>query len=141
MAKKKVKRFNSARIKKKFLKALYDTKGIVTAAAESTGVPRKHHYDWYHSDPDYKKEVDSIQDVAVDFVESKLMNRIDSGSDASIIFYMKCKGKKRGYIERQELDVTGEMKNTTNILDLKLDKATKQKIIKAMEEAQNATDG
>ena len=58
-----------------------------------------------------KKEVDEIVDVALDFAESKLLQSINNGSDTATIFYLKTKGKKRGYVEKQEIDhtVSGEV--------------------------------
>jgi hypothetical protein len=42
----------------------------------------------------------------LDFAESQLFKSIQNGSDTATIFYLKCKGKKRGYIDRAEVDVT-----------------------------------
>ena len=47
------------------------------------------------------QEVESLTDLA----EHKLFELINRGDKTAIIFYLKCKGKARGYVERQE--VTG----------------------------------
>ena len=44
----------------------------------------------------------------MDFAESQLHQQIKDGSVAATIFYLKTKGKKRGYIEKSELDVTNK---------------------------------
>ena len=36
-------------------------------------------------------------------MESKLFENIKDGKTAEMIFYLKSKGKKRGYVERQEI--------------------------------------
>ena len=58
------------------------------------------------------------EEIAVDFVESKLYKLINDGAEASTIFYLKTKGRKRGYVEKQEMDmnakVTGVTVNVTN---------------------------
>lgn len=108
--------------KKEMLVALESKKGIVTDACRSIGLARSTYYDWLQSDPDFKAAVDEIQETAIDYVEGKLFEKIsgvniitgtdDKGnqivytqppSDTAIIFYLKTKAKKRGYVERQEL--------------------------------------
>ena len=104
--------------------ALEKSMGIVTNACSAVGINRTTHYEWYNTDEDYKNKVDSITDIAIDFAETKLHQKINGvkvagtgtsilnpivydlpPSDTAIIFFLKCKGKKRGYIERSE--VTG----------------------------------
>lgn len=93
----------TAKLKAKMLKALEQTLGIVSRAATVAGIERTVHYTWLKEDPDYKHAVENLDDVAIDFAESQLHKRIKNGSDAAIIFFLKTKAKKRGYIERQEI--------------------------------------
>jgi hypothetical protein len=86
--------------KKAMLEALKKSLGIVAHACESVGIARKTHYEWLDSDPAYRAAVDDIGELQVDFVESALMKRIKEGDTTGIIFYMKTKGRKRGYSER-----------------------------------------
>jgi hypothetical protein len=51
----------------------------------------------------FAKNVKEIENVALDFAESQLHKQISENSTAATIFYLKTKGKKRGYIERQEI--------------------------------------
>ena len=92
--------------KKAMLQALEQTLGIVTAACKIVGISRETHYDWLKSDEAYKAAVDSIQDITLDFAESQLHKQIKDGEVTSTIFYLKTKGKKRGYIERIENDLS-----------------------------------
>lgn len=89
------------------IEALEKSLGIVTTACKQVGISRQTHYEWYREDADYKAAVDSIADIALDFAESKLHKSIENGSDTAVIFYLKTKGKKRGYVERTELQVEG----------------------------------
>jgi hypothetical protein len=89
--------------KKDMLHALEASLNNITKAAEKIGITRQTHYNWMAADPEYKKAAESIDDVKLDFVEEKLKDRIMDGDTTAIIFYLKTKGKKRGYIERQEL--------------------------------------
>ena len=85
------------------------------------GIDRQTHYNWLKDDADYKAKVEALDDVVLDFAESKLHQSINNGSDTATIFFLKTKGKKRGYIEKQEItntnlnvevqEVTEEMQN------------------------------
>jgi hypothetical protein len=94
--------------KRAMIEALEKALGVVTTACKSVGISRSTHYSWMESDLEYKNMVIDLQDVALDFAESRLFKSIEGGSDTATIFYLKTKGKKRGYIERQELDHTSK---------------------------------
>ena len=124
--------------KTEILNALEEKNGIVTEACGSIGLARSTFYKWLNEDKEFKAAVDDIQDVALDYVEGKLFEKITgitvkSGtdregkdivydvppSDTAIIFYLKTKGKKRGFIERQEL--TGaDGKDLNNVVMFKI---------------------
>ena len=93
-------------LKKAMIAALEQSLGIVTTACKSVGIERNTHYNWIKEDEDYKAAVDSIQDITLDFAESQLHKQIKDGEVTSTIFYLKTKGKKRGYIERIENDLS-----------------------------------
>jgi len=101
---------NSDITKKAMLEALEKSLGIVTSACKAVDISRETHYRWLREDAEYKAAVDSLSDVALDFAESQLHKQIKDGNSTATIFFLKTKGKKRGYVERQELDVsTGKM--------------------------------
>lgn len=104
--------------KKAMIDALEKSLGVVTTACKSVGIARSTHYEWYSSDDEYKRLVDEIADVALDFAESQLHKQILNGEVSSTIFYLKTKAKKRGYVERVEQDLMSS--NGVHIL-LKLD--------------------
>jgi hypothetical protein len=94
-------------------------------------VSRTSHYEWCNEDPEYAAQVDAINESCIDFAESKLMELIngakhevatakgevlqvqDGPNPTACIFYLKTKGKKRGYVEKSELDVGGNGINIT----------------------------
>lgn len=105
--------------KRRFLEELEKARGIVTTAAQNAGINRSTYYDWYDTDPEFKAAVEAVNESCIDWVESKLHEKIngvqvrkgtdDEGedvvydlppSDTAIIFYLKTKAKKRGYIEK-----------------------------------------
>jgi hypothetical protein len=92
--------------KKALLDALEKSLGIVTTACKKVGIGRTTYYDWYNNDPDFKEKVDDLKNVALDFAESQLHKQIQDNSTSATIFYLKTQGKKRGYIERQEVDLS-----------------------------------
>ena len=114
-------------IKKAMLEALKKTFGRVSMAAEMVGINRCTHYKWLEQDAEYKEAFEEINEAAIDFVESKLFEKINGvklvgrgadedgepivydqpPSDTAIIFYLKTKGKKRGYVEKQEIEHSG----------------------------------
>jgi hypothetical protein len=111
--------------KKAMIEALEKSLGIVTTACKTVGINRSTHYQWMQLDPEYKAAVDGIADIALDFAESKLHKSIESGSDTATIFYLKTKGKKRGYVERQEIQHEG---NAAAPVIFKLDERFKEDI-------------
>lgn len=117
--------------KELMLKCLKQSMGIVSHACEKADTARASHYEWYNSDPEYAAQVDAINESCIDFAESKLMELIngakhevatakgevlqvqDAPNPTACIFYLKTKGKKRGYVEKSELDVGGNGINIT----------------------------
>ena len=91
--------------KEAMLEALEKSLGIVSTACKMVDLGRTTHYQWIKEDADYKKAVDSIQDSVLDFAESHLYKLVKEGNPAATIFFLKTKGKKRGYIERQEIEI------------------------------------
>lgn len=89
--------------KKAMLEALEKSLGVVTSACKSVGIGRTTHYLWMDNDPEYRKAVNDLENVAIDFAESQLHQQIKGGNPTATIFYLKTKGKKRGYVERQEI--------------------------------------
>ena len=105
-------------LKRAMVEALEKSLGIVTTACKSVGINRKTHYDWLKDDEQYKAEVESIEDIAIDFAESQLHKQIKDGIPTSTIFYLKTKAKKRGYVERTEVHQETTIKSLDiNIID------------------------
>ena len=101
------KQLHVATHKKAMIEALEKALGIVTTACKSVGIERTTHYRYMQDDPEYAQAVKDIENVALDFVESQLHKQIQKGEVSSTIFYLKTKGKSRGYIERQQTELTG----------------------------------
>jgi hypothetical protein len=62
----------------------------------------------FEKDPEFKKQVDDLENYTLDFVETQFYKNIQQGNTAEILFYLKTKGRKRGFIEKQEIDMTSK---------------------------------
>jgi hypothetical protein len=88
--------------KKALLEALEKSLNVVTTACKNVGVERTTFYRYLRDDPEFAGAVKALDNVALDFAESSLHKQIQAGVPSSTIFYLKTKGKERGYVERQE---------------------------------------
>lgn len=95
--------------KKALLEALEKSLGVVTSACKTVGVDRTTFYKYVNEDADFKRAVDDVENIALDFAESQLHKQIQNGEVSSTIFFLKTKGKKRGYVEKQEVEHSGSM--------------------------------
>ena len=82
--------------------ALRATGGFISQAADKLGVTQSAISKRVKRSPELKETLDEIVETKLDFTESKLMGLIEESHPASIYFYLKCKGKHRGYVERNE---------------------------------------
>tara|TARA_R100000655_G_scaffold102334_1_gene148096 strand:+ start:955 stop:1308 length:354 start_codon:yes stop_codon:yes gene_type:complete len=97
----------SRHIKKEaVLDALEQSLGVVTTACKMTDTPRSTFYKWVKNDLDFAKKVRELENVSLDFAESKLFEQISENNTSATIFYLKTKGRKRGYWEKQQMDMT-----------------------------------
>lgn len=85
------------------IKALEETHGAVTLAADRVGCS-------YKTIERRAEKVQAVRDVIekyrerrLDKAELKLEQAVDKGEAWAIIFTLKTQGKKRGYVERNEL--------------------------------------
>lgn len=109
-----MKQQDSTHIKKAaMIKALEKCMGVVTTAAKKVGIERTTHYRWIKDDDQYKRQVEDIQNVVLDFAESALYKMVENHNPAATLFLLKTKGKKRGYIERQEIEHSSDVE--TNV--------------------------
>ncbi len=100
-------------IKEQMIEALEDSLGIITTACKTVGISRDTFYLMYQNDDEFAKRVDAVNDYTMDFVEGKLLNAIRMNDHQMIRFYMKSKGKKRGY--GSNLDITTNGNNISNV--------------------------
>ena len=101
--------------KETLLQALENSLGIVSTACNRTGISRSSFYKWYHEDEEFRKKVDDIDNVKLDYVETKLFKNIENEKEKSIIFYLQHKGHKRGYVQKQNINLTSNEEDIKKI--------------------------
>jgi hypothetical protein len=84
------------------VEALKNSKGIITIAAKHLGCTRRTVANYIDRYPTVKAAHEDAMESTIDFAESKLLKNIDDGDTTSIIFFLKTRGKGRGYVERTE---------------------------------------
>lgn len=89
-------------VKKAFLEALRRSFGNISKACEAVGITRNTYYRWMKQQR-FRQEVEQVMDSLVDHAESMLWKQMAEGNITAIIFFLKCKGKHRGWVERQEI--------------------------------------
>lgn len=94
--------------KKTFIEAMKTSLGNITKACEALGINRTTYYRWLE-DEEFKSEIDNIGEYVIDFAEHSLFRQIQENNTTATIFYLKTKGKHRGYVEKQEIDHSGSL--------------------------------
>lgn len=87
--------------KKAFLVALKNAAGNVTAACEKVSVSRQTFYNWLERYPKFAAQVAEVEESLIDLAETQLLLKIKQGDVTALIFFLKCKAKDRGYVEKQ----------------------------------------
>lgn len=97
-------------------------KGNASFTAQLLGIGRSTLYEWMEKHPIIKTWIHEAGEAQIDHVENKLFELINNGEIAATIFYLKTKGKTRGYIERQETHHSGgiELKSPEDLTDAEL---------------------
>jgi hypothetical protein len=83
-------------IQELFLQELAENLGVVSKTLTKVKVTRADYNQWLNN-KEFKTRVDEVGELSVDYVENKLLTQIQKGDMNAIQFYLKTKGKKRGY--------------------------------------------
>lgn len=116
-------KYRKVNLKNDLLEALEKNLGLITPACKETGVSRDTYYKWLEKDEVFRKRVQEINEIALDFVESQLFKKIKDGSERSILFFMKYKARSRGYIEK--IDIEGNINNKVDNISVEIIKNKK----------------
>lgn len=85
---------------------IYEKKGCnITATCTALGISRKTFYEWKEKKKKLAEGLEAAEEAIIDFAESKLVEHINNDDVQALIFFLRTKGKKRGYVEKTETDV------------------------------------
>jgi transposase-like protein len=90
-------------------KALMDQGGIVSAVARTLGMHRRTISNRIRASEQLQEAVKDARESCKDEAENQLFAKIKRGNLVAIIFYLKTQARDRGYSERHEHHVTGDM--------------------------------
>ena len=89
----------------------------VSKTCKTLKVGRTQYYTWLKDDS-FKEAIENSEIYQLEFVEDALLKKIKEGSDSSIQFYLKTKGKKYGYGIQTDITSNGESLNNITIIRL-----------------------
>jgi len=93
---------------KLFIKAFEKHATNISRACTVVGIERSTHYSWLSRNATYKEKIVAIEESMIDFAEGMLYKNMKEGKESSILFFLKTRGKKRGYTEKTEIELTGD---------------------------------
>lgn len=86
----------------------FEKKGCnIAATCSALGIDRATFYNRKAKNSKLAEKIEAIEESLIDYAESKLMEHIQDGDVTSLIFFLKTKGKKRGYVEKVENELSG----------------------------------
>ncbi len=92
----------------RIIKALGESSGLLSLAAKKAHVGYTTMWRYTKEFPSVQQAVFEAKEAMLDFAEGKLYGKIKEGDNTAIIFFLKTQGKARGYIEKQEIEHSGE---------------------------------
>lgn len=81
------------------------SKGVMANIAKNIGVSRQAVKQFLDKDEnkDLKEKILEARQVVIDVAENKLFEQVEAGEQWAVKYVLSTIGKKRGYVERQEL--------------------------------------
>ena len=114
----KVRQENREKKKVEFLEVYSQKANNIHLTCKALGIERATFYNWLKEDNSFKEKITALEEGDIDSAETALKRQILDGNTTAIIFYLKTKGKNRGYVERQELSgMNGQKLFEVSIID------------------------
>jgi hypothetical protein len=93
----------TVRNKKALIAGMRKYRCFVSKAVAFAKVTRTTFYDYYRDDPEFRQAIEDLTEAKIDHMEGLLEDKAKI-SDVANIFWLKCKGRKRGWNERIIVD-------------------------------------
>jgi hypothetical protein len=92
----------------KFLKIFPESNFNISESCRRSGIGRRTFYRWIDSDPEFRESFESSKSERLDIAEDQLFQKVLKGDTVSILFFLKCQGKHRGWIEndKQRIEIS-----------------------------------
>lgn len=101
--------------KNKYKNVLPGTGGIISAIAKKLNVTRQTVYTFLERYPEMDTLRKQEEDVILDLAESSLFTKAREGEMWATKYLLSTKGKRRGYVEKQELEYLGDNAISINV--------------------------
>jgi hypothetical protein len=105
--------------KRIFYGAMVRSFGNVTQSCQIAGIKRSTYRHWLKNDDDFRELINGgdFEDRLLDFAESKLIEKLSDKDIIAILFTLKTKGKRRGWIEGNNLPPSAGADKTPSWFD------------------------
>ena len=111
------KQLESTKTKKRiFIANFVQNQGMVQMSCDSVGINRVTYERWCKKDIKFVENLQAAMERKLDKIETKLLNLVETGDTQATIFTAKCLLKQRGYVEKKDINVSGNM--NVNILSI-----------------------
>jgi len=101
------------------IKALHATRGRIYLAADQLGCDPQTIYNRMEKEPELAEVIRAERERRIDIAETALDRAVIEGEAWAVCFTLKCLGKHRGYVERQE--ISGVDGNAIQIVQVGID--------------------
>lgn len=115
-------RFNNPTSKlneKDLNKAIAGSGGIISTVAQRLGMSREHVSRYFSKHPEWRDKLEEELASMIDVGENRLFKKVEAGEWKPLQFFLRTKGKNRGYVERQEVQQENVVKGM--IIHLSID--------------------
>jgi len=107
--------YDKRNLKPKFLKQFEKNRGLVYITCKQVGISPTTFSSWRKNDAEFDEAINQILEEQLDKGESKLLDELEKENPNAqlLMFYLRTKGKNRGYGE--SMDVTTNGNDVNNI--------------------------